>query len=345
MVTEVKAWSDAEYSFTLRVWDVESGLIVYDEELSVHELVASLSPPQLSMTLIAEPHIFAGDSCQIERYSIDGIGAHYGEMGVISIQGVPWLVLENETQVDCSQWPAGDYLILEHYRNGLGMIATADLSFTIHIHPPPSFVINVTGGFSQTGDECDLTINATQDTMLQEMSIEWEAIDPSQGSMIYYDDSNLDCTMWAPGVHKVRATLTSPQGRETTVAMNLVRLPPADDASLEVKNASGDSARWPEVSAGSEYEPTPLFMSLSASIAIVGAGGFLIAIILGLLVSWMMDREKQEDEGDHWNEEIAPDSEGMPTYVDEQGIHWRQLPTGSVEWWDNSVDSWMPFEE
>ena len=346
LVKEIKAWSNEEYSFTLRVWDIQSGLIVYDQDLAMYELVASLSPPQLSMKLVAQTPIFSGDSCQIERYAIDGVGAHYGQLGTVSIQGAPWLIPEDAGLVDCSEWPAGDYTINEHYRNGLGMVAVAELSFTIFIHPPPYFIFNLTGGFSETGEPCNLAINVTQDTILEEMSIEWEVIDPSQNSVIYDGDANLDCTMWRPGVHKTRATLTSPQGRETTEAMNVIKLPPAADASLEVKNASGDSKRWPEVSAGSDYEPEPVFLSLSATIAVVGAGGFLIAVFLGLLISWMMDREKQEKrEDDLWNDENAPDSEGMPTYADEQGIHWRQQPDGSVDWWDNSTNMWMPFEE
>ena len=346
LVKEIKAWSSTEYSFEIRVWDAESGLVVYDQELAVHELVASLSPPQLSMTLIAQTPIFSGDSCQIDRYAVDGVGAHYGQLGTVSIQGAPWLIPDEVVQVDCSEWPAGEYTIREHYRNGLGMVAVAELSFTIYIHPPPYFIFNLTGGFSETGDACNLAINATQDTMLEEMSIEWEVIDPSQDSSTYNEDLSLDCTMWKPGVHKVRATLTSPQGRETTEAMNLIRLPPADDASLEVKNASGDSKRWPETSAGSNYEPTPLFMSLEASIAIVGAGGFLFAMILGLLISWVMDRDKKvEVPADIWNEESAPDSEDLPTFMDDQGIHWRQQPDGSVDWWDTATSMWVPFEE
>ncbi len=345
LVKEVKAWSNAEYSFKLRVWDIESGLIVYDQDLAVHELVASLSAPELSMTLVAQTPIFSGDSCQIERYAIDGVGAHYGQLGTVSIQGAPWLIPENTVLIDCSEWPAGEYTISEHYRNGLGMVAVADLSFTVYIHPPPHFIFNLTGGFSQTGEPCNLAINGTQDTMLQEMTIEWEVINPSQESATYGDEDSIDCTMWPPGVHKVRATLTSPQGRETTEAMNLIRLPPSADASLAVKNASGDSTRWPEVSAGSDYEPEPVFLSLSATIAVVGAGGFLFAVFLGLLISWIMDREKQVEEENLWTEEGVPDSEGLPSFVDEEGIHWRQQPDGSVDWWDNSTGIWMPFDQ
>ncbi|GIS43693.1 MAG: hypothetical protein Ct9H90mP16_07630 [Candidatus Poseidoniales archaeon] len=90
--TTIKAWADGEYQITLRVWDTESGLLTHDEDLGIHELMASLSPPYLSMELEAEEPIFTGDTCLIHRVSTDLVGAHYDVMGTVSIQGVPWLV-------------------------------------------------------------------------------------------------------------------------------------------------------------------------------------------------------------------------------------------------------------
>ena len=83
--TTVKAWSDGEYQITLRVWDLESGLMIHDEDLDTHELMASLSPPHLSMELESEDWIFTGDTCLIHRVSTDLVGAHYDVMGMISI--------------------------------------------------------------------------------------------------------------------------------------------------------------------------------------------------------------------------------------------------------------------
>ncbi len=343
--TTIKAWADGEYHIMLRVWDTESGLLTHDEDLGIHELIASLTPPYLSMELEASEQIFTGDTCFIHRVSTDLVGEHYDVMGTVSIQGVPWLVGEYETPLDCSRWPAGNYTVTEHYRNGLGMTAKETLTFSIDVHPPPSFMVNQTGRSTEAGTLCEMEIVPTEDTMLEEVSIHWDIVDPGQDVTKYEDLQILDCTMWSPGVHKVRATLISPQGRETTQALNLVRLPPAPNASLEVLNASGDSGLWPSISQGDEYEPTPLFMNLPATIALVGAGGFVLALLLGLFVGRRMVQEP-EDERDIWNTvEQAPDSEGLPTFLDESGVHWRQQPDGSVDWWDAAERRWERFQQ
>ena len=341
----VKAWSDGEYHITLRVWDLESGLLTYEEDLGLHELMASLTPPQLDMTMESEEWIFTGDTCLIHRVSTDLVGEYYDVMGTVSIQGVPWLVGEYETPLDCSRWPAGDYTITEHYRNGLGMTATKSLSFKIHVHPPPTFMVNQTGRATEAGTPCDLEIIPTEDTELAEMSIEWDVANPAQDVNTYDDTEVLDCTMWSPGVHKVRATLTSPQGRETTVGLNVVRLPPMSDASLDVLNDSGKPESWPAVSQGEDYEPTPIVMSLSATIALVGSGGFVLALILGLVAGNMLSGEAKKEE-DLWDApEQAPDPEGLPTFMDESGVHWRQQPDGSVDWWDTTEKQWLRFQQ
>jgi hypothetical protein len=319
--------------------------MIHDEDLGIHELMASLTPPQLSMDLESEEWIFTGDTCLIHRVSTDLVGEYYDVMGMVSIQGVPWLVEEYESPLDCSRWPAGDYTVTEHYRNGLGMTSTETLNFEIHVHPPPSFFVNQSGRSTEAGTLCDLEISTPEDTLLAEMSIRWDVADPAQDLTSYEGNEILDCTMWGPGVHKVRVTLTSPQGRETTMALNVVRLPPASDASLDVLNASGDSTRWPAISQGEQYEPEPLVMSLSATIALVGSGGFVFALLLGLLVGNMMNGDSKKEE-DLWGTvSAAPDSEGLPTFVDESGVHWRQQPNDSVEWWDATVNEWLPFQQ
>jgi hypothetical protein len=39
--TTVKAWEDGEYQITLRIWDLESGMLTYEEDFGIHELMAN----------------------------------------------------------------------------------------------------------------------------------------------------------------------------------------------------------------------------------------------------------------------------------------------------------------
>ena len=86
-------------------------------------------------------------------------------------------------------------------------------------------------------------------------------------------------------------------------------------------------------------------MSLSATIALVGSGGFIFAIILGLLVANMMNGEGKKEEEMWDSAPVAPDSDGLPTFVDESGVHWRQHPDGNVDWWDTSENQWAPYQQ
>ena len=53
-----------------------------------------------------------------------------------------------------------------------------------------------------------------------------------------------------------------------------------------------------------------------------------------------------EAERDIWDTvDQAPDSEGLPSFVDESGVHWRQQPDGSVDWWDAAERRWERFQE
>ena len=92
------------------------------------------------------------------------------------------------------------------------MTATKTLSFSIDVHPPPrSWSIN-------QADKLRPVHLVTwklfrRDTSLEEVTIQWD-VDHSQDVTMYEDLEILDCAMWSPGVHKIRATLTSPQGRK-----------------------------------------------------------------------------------------------------------------------------------
>lgn len=341
--TVIDAWEDAEFTIVMRVHDLEYGMLVNSSEFGPFELMASLTQPTLSMSLDSTESQFTGETCLINRNFSDQVGARYDKTGIISISGSPWLIGEHETPVDCSRWPAGEYVVTEHYRNGLGMVATEELRFTIHIHPPPAFEIVVSGGDTPAGTPCELLSNVTEGTRLPEMDVDWYVTQPNQEIAWYSGNSILDCTMWAPGVHKVRVTMTSAQGRETTEAMNLIRLPPPADASDTVLNASGDPERWPTTSQGDAYKPEPLFVSLSISAAVVGAITFVFAALAGVLTSRVLKRSRR-DSPDTWEEDFIPDAEGLASYTDDGGVHWRQQTDGSVDWWDESDRVWTRYE-
>ena len=39
-------------------------------------------------------------------------------------------------------------------------------------------------------------------------------------------------------------------------------------------------------------------------------------------------------------EDGSPDSEGLPTTVDDEGVLWRQHPDGNHDWWDQDLRIW-----
>ena len=53
-----------------------------------------------------------------ENFS-DETGPRYGATGVRTFSGAPFTVLDSQNALDCSHWPAGDYLLKEAYRNDL----------------------------------------------------------------------------------------------------------------------------------------------------------------------------------------------------------------------------------
>ena len=86
-------------------------------------------------------------------------------------------------------------------------------------------------------------------------------------------------------------------------------------------------------------------MSLSATIALVGSGGFVLALILGLIAGNMLGGESKKEE-DLWaSSEQAPDSDGLPSFVDESGVYWRQQPDGTVDWLDATENQWLRFQQ
>ena len=347
---DVEAWGDGVFTVRMKVWDLESGMIVYSEDFGDFDLMANLNLPYLRFDLeVDKETIFLGDDCLIERVFLDEVGDRYDSTGVISLSGTPWLVPNDLSDIDCSTWPARDYHLVMFYRNSLGFSTQAELDFTIHTLPPPMFNLNVTGNNDDVGSECIVAIDPSVGTSMAFMSIEWEITDPRGDDLETPGYSTVDCSLWQVGLTKIRVEVTSTEGQSTQDAFNLVRLPPQGEVSQEALEAAGPENMWPDRSMGEDYEPTPFFgnsqITSQALVAVIGIG---IAILFGVFCGVMWNR-RDSDGMVSLGESIAfegePDSEGLPSYVDPTGVHWRQHAEGNVDWFDAVSGLWVPYEE
>jgi hypothetical protein len=346
---DIQAWGDGAYTVRMKVWDAESNMIIHNVDFGDFELVASLTPPYLRFDLEAAQTIFLGDNCLIERVFLDEIGDIYSATGTISLSGTPWLVPGDLSDIDCSTWPARDYHLEMFYRNTLGFSTSATLDFTIFTLPPPMFTLNVTGDNDEVGSECSVAIEPSIGTTMALMTIEWDISDPRSEEVVVPGFSTVDCRLWQVGLSKVRVTVTSPEGQSTQGAFNLVRLPPQGEVSAEVLEAAGPDNLWPDRSLGEEYEATPFIgESIMVAQVIVGIIGAGVAILLGLFGGAMWNRRGDEGQailGDAAAMEIEPDADGLATYVDPTGVHWRQHPDGNVDWYDSVSGQWVAYSE
>jgi hypothetical protein len=344
---DIQAWGDGTFTVRLKVWDAELEMIVHTEELGDFELMASLAKPYLRLDLEAADTIFLGEDCIVERVFLDEIGDLYGATGVISLSGTPWLVPSDLSDIDCSSWPAGDYQLHMFYRNTLGFSTQTSTGFTIHSPPPPMFTLNVSGNNLDVGSPCTVAVEPYIGTVMALMTVEWEITDPRGEDVTVPGFSTVDCQMWQVGLSKVRVTVTSPEGQYTRGGFNLVRLPPKGEVSAEVLESAGPANMWPERSLGEEYQPTPFFgESIIAAQSVVAIIGIGVGIILGLFGGAMWNRRGEDDEfaiGDSAAMDIEPDAEGLASYVDPTGVHWRQHEDGNVDWFDQVSGQWVPY--
>ncbi len=345
---EIEAWGDGTYEVRMKVWDGEADIIIHVVNFGEFELVASLDPPALRFDLEAAETIYLGDDCIINRLFADEIGERYDAEGLVSISGTPWLVPSDFSDINCSDWPARDYTLEMFYRNQLGFTTSTTLNFTIHTLPPPMFTLNVTGDNDEVGSECTVAVEPSLGTTMALMTTEWEVTDPRGEEVDLPGFTSVDCRLWQVGVSKVRVTLTSPEGQETRGAFNLVRLPPQGDVSQEVLNSAGPANMWPERSIGSEYQSTPFFgESILAAQAVVVITGIGIAVLAGLIIGNAWRRRGEDNDAAEMEAamEAALESELLPTYTDPTGVHWRQHPDGSVDWYDTVSWQWVPYQE
>lgn len=351
---DIHAWEDGDYHLRMLIWDHGLEIITHEVDLGTFDLSTALSPPTLNLELQAAEEIFTGDNCQILRSFSDEVGEQYNAIGVVSLTGVPWQVLNETAPIDCSAWPAGAYSVSMQYTNGLGFGASITVDVMIENHPAPDFSILVNGQNQRMGTGCSVVAVSAENQTDSDLVFSWSITNPKLVETSVSDVKDLDCGLWEPGVHKVRVTATNPQMQTTTLGVNVVRLPPFDPTDPSLGNISDDSS-WPSSSSGEDYEATPLFLNLQASAAAIGGGGILFGLVFGIFVGLMLTRgssgspRRLEDVLEAAappvnEEEIDNLAEGLPTYTDPQGITWRQHEDGSMDWWDGAEGIWVKFE-
>ena len=151
------SWSEGEHSLRLDFIDKDGDKIT-SIALPTYVLKPALQTPQITLDLDAPSWIETGDDCKINRIFADETGPRYDASGIRTFSGAPFTVLDNQTILDCSHWPAGDYLLKEAYRNDLGQVTESWLNLTINNRPAPAFSLDVFGNQNNTDEPCFITM-------------------------------------------------------------------------------------------------------------------------------------------------------------------------------------------
>ena len=323
------AWAQGEHTLRLEIVN-QDGEKITTIQLPTYVLRPSLKTPELLLDLQAPTWIETGDACTIVRIFADQTGPRYAAEGIRTFSGAPFTVLDNQTSLNCSHWPAGDYTLKEAYRNDLGQTAESWLNITIHNRPAPAFSFDVIGNGNSTDEACLIT-------MVPNMAgVDFTTFDKIwavQGEQLAGTSSNTyDCSVLPAGVHLISLEVINNEQIRTVHGLNLVREPGADLTSEEAQTL-------PSRSFGEDTQTE------SVGWYSIGALGLIVAFI----VFFMLVRVK--DEGDHQKlrsfgptptilADGSPDPEGMPTTTDDSGMLWRQHPDGSMDWWDQELRLW-----
>lgn len=314
------SWAAGEHSLLLEISNIEGNLLK-SIEIGTFDLSPSLATPSIDLQLSGSEIMQTGDSCEITRDFIDETGPRWNFEGTRSIVGTPFKVLDSDRVLDCSNWPAGTYIVTETYQNGLGQTTSDTLELVIVNKPPPHFTIEVSGSEAIAGTPCTISHVAAQGENHENYIKDWR-ITPSIG--LIANSSTLDCSMWESGVYKILLTVTNDEQISTTGGQMLIRNP-SPDASSQDENA-------PALSKGKDTE--------TSNVGIWGIA--MLSLVLGIAVFVLMMRSPEDDElfGGMLNEMGEPDAEGLPTHIDENGMLWRKHENGEVDWWDRSTMMW-----
>lgn len=323
------AWAQGEHALRLEIVN-QDGETITTIQLPTYVLRPALKTPQITLDLEAPSWIETGDACTIDRLFADETGPRYAAEGVRTFSGAPFTVLDNQTSLNCSHWPAGEYMLKEAYRNDLGQTTESWLNITIHNRPAPAFSLNVRGDGNTTDTPCMIT-------MVPNMAgVDFTSFDKIwsvQGQQLPGTESNTyDCSVLPAGVHLISLEVINNEQIRTVHGLNLVRQP-SEDLTKEEAEA------LPTRSFGEDTETE------SVGWYSIGALGLIVAVI----VFFMLVRVKDEEEGSGLRSlgptptilpDGSPDPEGMPTTTDDSGTLWRQQPDGSMDWWDQDLRIW-----
>lgn len=323
------AWAQGEHALRLEIVN-QDGETITTIQLPTYVLRPALKTPQIILDLEAPAWIETGDACTIDRIFADETGPRYAAAGVRTFSGAPFTVLDNQTSLNCSHWPAGEYVLKEAYRNDLGQTTESWLNITIHNRPAPAFSLTVRGDGNTTDTPCMVT-------MVPNMAgVDFSTFDKIwsvQGQQLDGTDSNsYDCSVLPAGVHLISLEVINNEQIRTVHGLNLIRQPGEDLTKEEAETL-------PSRSFGEDTETE------SVGWYSIGALGFIVAII----VFFMLVRVKDEEEMTGIRSlgptptilpDGSPDPEGMPTTTDDSGTLWRQQPDGSMDWWDQDLRIW-----
>jgi hypothetical protein len=326
------AWSKGEHRLRLDFFD-DDGEFIASNPLPTFVLTPALQVPLLQLKLDASASLQTGEQCVITRVFGDETGPRYGESGLRTFTGAPFSVLDTQSTLDCSAWPAGTYTLRETYRNGLGQTAEAMLNFSISNRPAPAFGLAVSGHQNTTETPCSIrmTLEAPLDTSA------WSKFWRIKGVLVEGTNTTvLDCSQLPAGAYLVTLEVVNDKMITSTQGVNLIRLPALNPTETPLVAA-------PSSSLGDDT-PTESVGWLSI---------IVLALLVTILVFVLLVREKRMEPlelpslgpSPQVLADGSPDTMGLPTIVDDHGVLWRQHPDGRLDWWDADWSIWHGWDE
>ena len=323
------AWANGEHSLSLQFVNAE-GTVFLTYQLPTYSLVPALKTPRIDLQLSAPPWIETGDECLIKRNFSDETGPRYDAIGTRTFSGAPFTVLDDQPTLDCSHWPAGEYQLRESYRNGLGQTAESWLNLTIHNREAPAFSLETSGNYNSTDIPCNVEMIVNMVVVDFE---EFEKIWRIQGKLIAQaNGSDFDCSTLSAGVHLISLEVINNEHISTIEGINLVRLP-ADELTAEEEKS------LPSRSKG-EQTPTESVGWFS-----IGALGLIVSVLVYIILVRVQDGPEMLELPNlgpmpQILADGSPDTEGLPTTIDDDGVMWRQHTDGAMDWWDQELRVW-----